>query len=347
MPTETSATRTSDADDGITFNDGINDITSILNGSDDPVLNPDAERDENENNGDGEASEEDQLQLDDEEQVETEDDDSSSDDQDADPRGGQFVSDKGKVTLDDGTVLTVADLKRNNLFQRDYTRKTTELSMEREQFHKDREFVGQHAQAVAQQRQVMAAFMQKYLPQAPDPNMARTDPYGYGIARAEYEAKQGEFSQIANAIQYSQVQQNEAYQSELQEIKQTEALKLFERKPNFRDQKKFAEWYHEAGGLMIEKYGFSPQEINDATDHRFYLMMDDLRRLHKALNKGQPAVKGQRQERTVHKPRLLAGNNRSGGPVNATNRQRQVLTDRHRKMGTMESGIAKLATFEL
>jgi len=48
--------------------------------------------------------------------------------QDADIKGGGFAPDTAKVTLEDGTVISVADLKRNNLFQRDYTRKTQELA---------------------------------------------------------------------------------------------------------------------------------------------------------------------------------------------------------------------------
>src|SRR5688500_16103369 len=41
-------------------------------------------------------------------------------------KGGRFAPDTAKVTLEDGTVITVAELKRNNLFQRDYTRKRQE-----------------------------------------------------------------------------------------------------------------------------------------------------------------------------------------------------------------------------
>jgi len=40
--------------------------------------------------------------------------------------GGKFVSKDAKVRLDDGTVISVGELARNNLFQRDYTRKTEE-----------------------------------------------------------------------------------------------------------------------------------------------------------------------------------------------------------------------------
>ena len=49
-------------------------------------------------------------------------------------KGGRFAPDSAKVTLDDGSVTTIAELKRGSLFQRDYTQKTQALAEERKSF---------------------------------------------------------------------------------------------------------------------------------------------------------------------------------------------------------------------
>jgi hypothetical protein len=140
MPEATSPGGTaSSSEDGLTLNEGINDITNLLSGLDDDLISG-----SDEENGDGsvesdEASDEDQLQLEDEDEVSQEDGTPDPQDQKV-SKGGEFVPDTGKVTLADGTILTVAELKRNNLFQQDYSRKTMDLDRARV-LTKDKELV--------------------------------------------------------------------------------------------------------------------------------------------------------------------------------------------------------------
>jgi hypothetical protein len=191
--------------------------------------------------------------------------------------------------------------------------------------------------------------MEKYVRKKPSRSWRELIPTLAG-QNAEYEEKMGVISQLYNANQSAAVQQQEAYQAELAQVKQAEAAKLFEKKPLLRDQRKFAEWYSEAGTLMMEKYGFTAEEVNEATDHRFYLMMDDLRRLHTALNKangkqGKPG--GPRQANRPTGPRILTGSAKNGVPQSGGQKQRQVYGERLKRTGNINDAIQKLSTFDL
>jgi hypothetical protein len=46
----------------------------------------------------------------------------------AEIKGGRFAPDSAKVKLDDGTTISIAELKRNNLYHAGFTQKTQQLS---------------------------------------------------------------------------------------------------------------------------------------------------------------------------------------------------------------------------
>lgn len=331
--------------EALTHNQGEDAISKLISGFEDELLNTGAdEGDEIDTADDGsqdDASDEEQLNLEDEEVA---DEEASQDGpKEKTAKDGQFVPDGGKVTLDDGTVLTVAELKRNNLFQRDYTRKTTELAAERAEFAKQRDFVGQHAQAIVQQREVLAKYMEQYLPKAPDVELARTDPYKYQIERAKYEKDHAALTAIQEGIHAAQLRQQEAAEAELAEIKLAEAGKLFAKLPHLQDQAKMADWYAKASKVMIDVYGFTPEEVNEATDSRFYLLMNDALTLANARSK-KPGV----QKQMASKPRLVQGSgNRNQAPMDKVQRLRSVSSEALRKTGSMEAAVAKLSTFDL
>jgi hypothetical protein len=95
----------------------------------------------------------------------------------------EFAAFDTKVRLDDGSVITVGELARNNLFQRDYTRKTTELAAERETFEAQRSKVGQYAQAMAAERDFFLQVAGSLLPQPPDRALLETQPAAYVAAK--------------------------------------------------------------------------------------------------------------------------------------------------------------------
>ena len=103
------------------FDKGVDDTASLLSEPDEDLQNEEQAH-AKQGSGPDDASDAVDDQVDAEE----------GDGPDEIAAGGRFVSRDAKVRLDDGTVISVGDLARNNLYQRDYTRKTEELKAERE-----------------------------------------------------------------------------------------------------------------------------------------------------------------------------------------------------------------------
>ncbi len=175
----------------------VSDIADLLD--DDPETEPVEGKEDQATAGTDDGDEPDiDVSEDVEDEAKADDPDGS---QEPEIKGGRFAPDSAKVTLEDGSVITVADLKRNNLFQRDYTKKTTELAAEREQITTRKSEVDQQAQSLTQLAERLTEFSQKYLPQPPEQftGTPDTDPLGYMRymqQREQYEQAVNEFNGI-------------------------------------------------------------------------------------------------------------------------------------------------------
>ncbi len=116
---------------------------------------------------------------------------------------------------------------------------------------------------------------------------------------------------------------------------------LFEKIPDFKKPEVYRQFWTDANDIMTRVYGFKPEELADASDHRMYRVMRDIVRLHKAQAKA-PAVKEQMQQ----KPPLLRGGKRGDQGQNIS-RQAQSRKEALRKTGSFEAGIAALLDFKL
>lgn len=322
----------------LSFNDGVEAISSLNLDSDAPNLEDKVEA---KNEADEEVDQpEDELDADadagaDEQEVEQEEDDGPDE-----VKGGRFAPDTAKVTLQDGTVITVADLKRNNLFQADYTRKTTELRAEKDAFQQERAQVGQVAQSLAQQRDFLLQVAQTILPKAPDRAMMADDPIGYMQAKADYDDRMQVLNQLAYQQNAEKSRQSEVGTQEHQQYRAAEAQRLFDAVPEFRDRKVYDQFWNDAVDIMSE-YGFGPDELSEATDHRMYLVMRDVVKYRKAL-KQAPKVKQEMQG----KPPLIKGGKRMD-PKAKISREANARSEQLRKTGSFEAGVAALLDLNL
>jgi hypothetical protein len=324
---------TGTAHDTASFDKGVDDIAALLGDPDTPDLPEETEApaeagpdQDIETGPDAEATAEDTAEDDGPEEI---------------AAGGKFVSRDAKVRLDDGTVISVGDLARNNLFQRDYTRKTEELKAERESLKAKESQSGEIAQALSQQRDFLLSVAKHILPQPPDKAMLESDPIGYMQAKSAYDEQVG----LLNQVYYQQQAENGRTQQEteasLNERKRVEAQKLFETMPELRDRKVYQQFWSESTELLQNEYGISPEEIEANPDHRYYKVMRDLVKLHKALKRA-PKVKAEVQG----KPKLLTSGARLD-PKAKTSRDAQQRTEQLRKSGSMEAGIAALMDLNL
>lgn len=323
------------ADDAaLSFDEGVDDITNLLADSD---VNPGDEDQDQQEQAEAEGDEpEAEANAEDADPVEAEESDGSEE-----AAGGRFVSKDAKVRLEDGTVITVGDLARNNLYQRDYTRKTSELAEERRQLEGYKQKFGEHAQALKAQRDFLLSVAPKLLPQPPDRSMMETDPMGYMQAKADYDERMTVISQLTQAQQAELQRANEEQAQSFNEMRRQEAERLFSAAPELKNPQTYQQFWSDAVTTMAERYGFSEQEINEATDHRFYLAMRDLVKFHKAMARA-PKVKEQIQQ----KPKLISGGKRMDPKVKIS-REAGERAQRLRQTGSFEAGVAALMDLDL
>lgn len=311
-------------------------LTDILN--DDPTLDPVTENEEPEQAADeGETPEE----AEDVEAADAEDEDGS---EDPEIKGGRFAPDSAKVTLDDGTVTTVGELRRNTLFQRDYTKKTTELKTEREAFQSerqsfeaDRQKVSEFAQSLEQTRDFLANYAEKFLPRQPEPFRGNPadDPVGY----MQWQHANNQWMEHVQAYQAFQQQKQQVEQVRAGETQKqaTERLQrerdaLLNAWPTLRDPVKGKQaWDNLVSGAQ-QHYGIAPEEVNGVSDHRMIQVLRDAMELRR-IRESAPKVQAQ-----VRKPAMQDAPRAAQKP----NADRQTQTERFRKTGSLDDAAAVL-----
>lgn len=289
---------------------------------------------------DAEASEmeDEEPEIDLSEDVEDEASDDEDEDglQDDEIKGGRFAPDTAKVTLEDGTVITVAELKRNNLFQRDYSRKTQELAEQRRAVEEQASTVSQQVQSLAALTETLNAFGQKYLPTPPEPPTTN-DPVrylNYLKEKERYDAAVAEFESIQGYQQ--QVRQAEAQRMamEQQQALAQEMDTLLQRDPFFRDKQKVRAFFEEVNTKGAEYWGLTPEDVAGITSHKAMQILRDAMRYRNAVAKAPNAQK------TVQSAPAKA--QRRGDPDRRYRDDVRAKTERLRKTGSVEDAAAAI-----
>jgi len=323
------------------YDEQIEDISDLL---DDPETDPVEELEDSEAAKPTPEDDDDPLGL----EVEAEDvDEADAEDPDGSEepeiKGGRFAPDSAKVTLEDGTVITVADLKRNNLFQRDYTKKTTELSAEREQITALKSEVDQDAQQLSQFREYATWYAENFLIKQPTPPATEDDFVGWHNYRLEMD-KYNAHAQAYQAFQEQQQVEEQKKTGETQKQAKTrfahERDALLKAMPVLKDPVKGkATWDAIVSGAS-EHYGITAQEVNTVGDHRMLVALRDAL-AYRRIKAKAPQVQAQVAQKPAMKPGKRAA------PNAAISKERQVRSERLRNSGSFEDGIAALQDFDL
>lgn len=314
------------------FDQGVEDISNLLDG---PETAP-VEGEDREANIDAEPGDEPGP-----DEVEATDDDDSTDEEEAGPdySKGKFASDDAKVTLKDGSILSVTDLKRGYLAQQDSSRRDQELRAKEQALTANNTKMNEIAQALVAQRDFLLQYAEKRAPKAPPRDMLETDPIGYWRAKAEYDDDLTEYNTLQYHRQAEAQRLQEEADSALKSFKSEEARKLFERVPEFRKPEVYNKFWSDAQRVMSEKYGITPEELAETYDSRMYVAMNDLVKFHKA-QAAAPKVKEQLQG----KPQMLKGGQRPD-PKTKISRDAKSRTEELRRTGRPEA--AALAIMDL
>lgn len=281
---------------------------------------------------DEEAGEDDEGETGEDDQAEGDDDTT----EDPESEQGRFVADNAKVKLEDGSVVSISDLKKGSLLHADYTRKTQEVAELRRSFETQSDSVKQAEQQITEQREYMSALLQSIAPQAPDPNMLKTDPMGYLSQKEAYES----FTQHLDYLrqQSTQTQQQRQQESEAKRVERvkTEWGSLLEKQPEFKDKTKFQEFEADAIKFGSEVYGFSLSELSQLipTDHRMALVLKDAIDMRK-LRASKPQV----AKKAEGRPPIHKGGKRLN-PQAQRARQADAATTRLKSTGRIDDAVA-------
>lgn len=326
------------------YDEQVEDLSNLL---EDPATDlPEDDQDEAAAPVEPVEEEEDPLFADDDaEDVGTEDADETDGSDEPEIKGGRFAPDSAKVTLDDGTVITVADLKRNNLFQRDYTKKTTELKAQETEVQTLRSEVDQYAQSLNQSREYLAWYAETHLPK--DPGRFAGDPVRDPVAYMQWQQQRDTWLEHQQAYQTFQQQKADDDQRKTGETQkqaqarlQREQEALFRVLPVLKDPKKGPQAWNTLVSGAVEHYGFSEKEVNSLQDHRFALVFRDALKA-KRIEAGAKSVPAAVAQRPPVRP------GRRAAPDARESQGRKERSERLRNSGSLEAGIAALQDFDL
>ena len=270
-----------------------------------------------------------------------------TDEEDKDGPGyesGKFAADTANVRLKDGTVISVQDLKRGFLSQQSFTRGTQENAKEREALASQKAETEQHARALQAQRDFLLQVSQYFVPQAPDRglldrNSANYDPITYSALKAEYDDRIAVLTQLQQLSQADQERLTNQQTEQQKELRNKEANRLLQVMPELEKPETYKKFWSDAVETMSE-YGFSQQELDGITDHRFYIAMRDLAAYRRA-RKQLPNVK----ETMKSKP-MLSGKRRMD-PKDKSSREAQARQEQLRTTGDFDAGVRALMDLDL
>lgn len=220
------------------------------------------------------------------------------------------LSDDMEIMLDGGEKISLAQLKRNNLFQRDYTRKTEELAQQRralEQEHSER--VSQANEEIRKQREFILEFAGEFIPKEPTLEMLREDPIGYMEAKAVFEERMQKLSALAEQRQNESQQLTAKQQKDMEEFSATEWAKFLDVIPKLKDEKKLEAFRNDVKEIAVKDYGLDPEELTAVRDHRYMRVLHDAIAYRKLLLKSKAVP-----EKVAAKPKLQSNKQRMSIP---------------------------------
>lgn len=250
------------------------------------------------------------------------------------------VGDDFMVTLQDGQQISLGDLKRNNLFQRDYTFK---LEGHKKQVQEFEAWKSAELQKITQHRDQVLAYAEQHMPQPPDPSMMdqtspNYDPIGYMEQQHQYQQVVGRLNAISRQKQAEQLEAQRHQEAEAEQRRQYEKERLFLALPKLRDKEKQSAFFADVRKYVPEVYNLDANEILELENSGAMMMVHDAIEYRKALARGKAAVKD-----LPGKPRL-EGRQRST-PQTQQARDAQGRFEALRKTGSVEAADRAIEAF--
>lgn len=193
----------------------------------------------------------------DEEAVESDDDQETADQTDDDPADVT-------VTLDDGSQVSLDELKKGHLRQSDYSRKTMELSNQREAVKAD-------VERMTRITETFVDHLSTLVPDAPDASLALTDAAAYTAQKAQHDVAMAKVQELLNLAETPKevgAQMSEADRKAAMADANQRLTAMFPEIAAPEGREKFMGAVAKTAG----DFGFSQQELGSLTDPRVFAL---------------------------------------------------------------------------
>lgn len=240
----------------------------------------------------------------------------------------------------DGEEITVEELKRGNLRQRDYTRKTQELAEARKQLEANYEEIQRERAQYAQMLPALQERLQQPVEQEPDwDTLYDTDPTTAAKAERQWRKQQEERAAQLQAVEAERQRMMELEQQRLEQMQ----AKYFEQQrellpeliPEWRDNTVASKEAKDIRGFLL-KEGFSEQDVNGLTN----ATLVKLARKAMLYDQGQTRATEAKKKPKTQKTKTLKAGSRSTQP-RPKSEQQQAL-QRVRQTGRVQDAAAAI-----
>ncbi len=287
MTDTTSPSGTVDASP-LNFHDGVTAIENLLSTDPETDLGQ-----EDEAKGtvetkpdDGQAPDDDDIEI-------VLDDDQDDVDDAAQVAPAAAVSDDTLVELQDGQKISIAELKRNNLFQRDYSRKTEELARKEEQREAAyQERIAKAEEEIKARADLVFRLSNQIIPQKPvAPTIpVHEDPMAwleYNAQKEAYDDRVAELNALYSQTEAERQKADEEQKAQFSEYLAQQREQLFQKLPKLKDEAKRTAFKQDAIAIGAEHYGIKAEEIEGLADARMIMVLHDAIQYQKAVAKSQ------------------------------------------------------------
>ena len=242
----------------------------------------------------------------------------------------------------DGEEITVEELKRGNLRQRDYTRKTQELAEARKQLEVNYEEIQRERAQYAQMLPALQERLQQPVEQEPDwDTLYDTDPVMAAKAERQWRKQQEERTAQMQAVEAERqrmmgLEQQRLGQMQAQYFEEQRQI-LPELIPEWRDNTVASKEAKDIRGFLL-KEGFSEQDVNGLTN----ATLVKLARKAMLYDQGQTRATEAKKKPKTQKTKTLKAGSRSTQP-RPKSEQKQAL-QRVRQTGRVQDAAAAIKT---
>ena len=207
----------------------------------------------------------------------SEDDDSQIEDpdqpeEDDDPLGDIKAKDddpdaKVDVTLSDGSVVPLSELKSGYFRHSDYTQKTQTVARERDVVEATAKAFSAQQTIITQQQQETEKFLLGLVPDEPDISLITTDLAQYHRAKAMRDKAFEEVQGIVQKNRQTEAQLNASIEQNLKQIQEVENKALKQKFPRLNRPEVYTKFVSTAKETA-NQMGFTESEFNSTFDHR-------------------------------------------------------------------------------